>query len=383
MKTNVSGNGVKVAKNHKVVEEMINFINTPGSYIKKRKEIWNIKTAGRPGKEFADKLRSDYTHKFEQYESRNILGPVPRGIEVYGHIIREDIWGNLVLVHKNSWEHRFVKYLESLYNELDYSFTRRFWPSDFNGKRSDANKIRAEHFAKIETLKPESERRIFERAEREAKEKATKVNAEITNYLKSNFPYREASGKWAGGNTSINVYTRTGYDCEAKGTSHRVWSDNGKWRGLDAEYNFYIQENEILTVIGGLVTVYNKKYEKSFVKPCTWFEQSKGFELRTVKGFLVGSYHAEAKTKESAIKGAKAHKRYILSKDEQIITPEIANKKWGFCFAGIRNFMNVNNIERETMTLKELREIVVKNREINCRNYRLHLERVGITLNCK
>lgn len=384
MKAKESGNGVKVA-NQRVVEEMLNFINTPGSFKEKSKAIWNIQTDRRPGKELAEKFRSDYLHKFDWYTKRSILGTTPRGIEQYGHKVRKEEWSlnGVVLVSKGTWEHRFVDHLKSLYSVIDYTLIPALYPYDFSGKRDQANSIRAEHIARIEALKPKSNEIIAEREYFRAKAKATVHNSELTSYLELNFPYRQAQGKWAGGETSIDVFTRHGYACEGIGTSQRVWSDNGKWSGLNADYRFYVQDDETLIVIGGLVTVYKKSDERLIVKPCTWWEQSRGFELVQKTGFLVGGYHSEAKTKEAAIKGAKQSKNYNLSKDDFVLTIEYVAKKFGFCQAGIRNFMAQNEITADRITVGELRNIVVKNREINCRSYRNHLMKMGIVLNCK
>jgi len=370
-------------KQHKVVEEMLNAINTPGKFSEKEKQIWNIPTDRRPGKEQAEELRHKYIHKFDWYTERNILGKAPRGIEQYGYTV-EKKWFELVSIkEKETWERRFALHINSLYEQLDYSFRKSFGGYDFRGKRPQANQIRAEHLAVIESLKPESERRIAEREEALRKTKATSHNAELTTYLKNNFPYREATGKWAGGNTSISAATIKGeYKSEASGWSETVWSDNSKWKGLDAYYRFTINEKENCMVIGGLVTCYPKRYENKPVKPCTWWEQGRGFELNQKTGFLVGGYHSEAKTKQAAIRGAKASKRYYLKKDKQVLTPEFVHKKFGFCMAGIRNFMQQNNITTESLTVKELRETVTENRELNCRSYRNHLAKMGIELNC-
>lgn len=381
MKTKESGNGVKVAT-QRVVEEMLNFINTPGNYNEKCKAIWDIQTDRRPGKEMAEQFRSVYLHKFDWYKTRNVLGRTPRGIEQYGHKVRKE-FGMPVLVTKEKWEHRFVEYLNGLYSSLHHTLRPSLYGYDFTGKRSQANQIRAEHIAKIESLRERSNEIIRKGEIALAKSRATVHNSELTDYLTSNFPYRMAQGKWAGGKTEIDVFIRTGYPCEARGTSQRVWSANGKWSGLDADYCFYVQEDEVLIVIGGLVTVYKKADENSLVKPCTWWEQSRGFELVEKTGFLVGGYHSEAKTKEAAIKGAKQSKNYMLTKDNFVLTVDYVAKKFGFCQAGIRNFKEQNNITVDRMTVAELRAIVVKNREINCRSYRNHLMKMGIILNCK
>lgn len=370
-------------KQHRVVEEMLNFINTPGKFTQKKKEIWNIQTDRRPGKDEAEKLKNDYIHKFDWFTERNILGKAPRGIEQYGYTVEKKWFEPLAIKEKERWEHRFAEHIESMYECLDFWFHKKFYGHDFRGKQNQANKIRDEHLVEIEKLKPKSERRKQEREEKLKKQRATKYNPELTTYIINTFPYREATSKWAGGNTSITAKTIKGkYESEASGGSETVWSNNGKWRGHDAHYQFTINDKENCMVIGGLVTCYLKSYENKPVKPCVWWEQGRGFELTKKNGYLVGGYHSEAKTKQAAIRGAKASKRYYLKKEKQVLTPQFVNKKFGFCMAGIRNFMAQNNITTESMTVAELRKVVTDNKQINCKSYRNHLAKMGIKLNC-
>lgn len=295
MKTLIGGNGVKVAK---VVKEMQDFISTPGSYPQKCKDIWNIEIDGRPGKEDAKALREKYLHKFDYFTERNITGRCPRGIEQYGHRVK---FG--VIQMKNSWNERFSNYISGLYKDANIHYSLVIGLNTYKVTRDMANEVRKFHLAEIERLRTESEI-LFK--------KAAAQRSEYDSYfLKQNFPYREASGKWAGGHTFVNVYIAD-IDREGTGTSKRVWSLNGKWSGLDAHYAFYINQDDALIVIGGLVTVYKKSEEKERIKSCTWWEQGKGFELVKRTGFLVDGYHSEAKTKELAIKGAKQSKNYVV-----------------------------------------------------------------------
>lgn len=238
--------------------------------------------------------------------------------------------------------------------------------------------------------------RIFERKLRhnERKKRGLKTLKELDiflaeeeklkGYIKENFPYREASSRWAGGDTSISVkLSKTKDIIQGSGSSHRVWSDNRKWQGLDAYYKFDFPYGYNVMVLGGLLTVFDSKYNNQTVKPAIWFEQSRGFELKKINGWLVGGYHSSAKTKENAIKGAKAHKRYWLQNDEQILSVGFVEKRFGFCRPGIQNFLNKNGIEKDKMSLAELRRIVVENRELNCKLYANHLAKMGIFLNCK
>ena len=123
------------------------------------------------------------------------------------------------------------------------------------------------------------------------------------------------------------------------------------------------------------------------VKPAIWWSQGKGFSINQHEGWLVKGYHSEAGSAEKALVAWKAMKKRQIAVakkiDTKTITPQWCHEKFGWCLTGIRNFMELNNIENDNVTIKELRNIVVKNREINCKNYRYYLRRLGIILNCK
>lgn len=203
---------------------------------------------------------------------------------------------------------------------------------------------------------------------------------ELTEYLRRNFPYREASGRWNQPENSIEVIISKDM---IRGICHveRTYSRNGKWGGNESHYRFHIPKNHAAKVIGGLFTVYKKTDEHATVKRCTWWEQGAGLSIKQVEGWLVAGYHSQAGTKEQAVRSAKAARTRATAKDEQVITPDYANRRWGFCFAGIRQFMELNGIDSESITMKELRAVVVRNRELNYKLYSTHLKRMGLTLN--
>lgn len=205
---------------------------------------------------------------------------------------------------------------------------------------------------------------------------------ELKHHVVSNFPYRQAEGKWCEPNNVIRV-TISKEALSASGSSRKSYSNNGKWGGVESVYYFQIPTTHTAMVIGGMVTALAIEDEHKYIKPCTWWEQSKGFELKKHTGWLVGGYHSTAKTKEAAIRGMKQSQSYYFAKDEQVLNPEYAHRKWGFCMSGIHNFMAANGIESENITMKELRAVVVQNRELNCKAYRSHLAKMGITLNCQ
>lgn len=205
---------------------------------------------------------------------------------------------------------------------------------------------------------------------------------ELREKLKAVFPYRQSEARWVGPSNDVNVIVVPGKECDMTGGSSRIWSSNGKWSGTDSYYSLRLRPSEDFEVIGGMVTVFSKKDKNKKVMKCTWFSQSRGYELNRHQGYLVCGYHTEASTKEKAIATAKAHRTRIIKMDMEILTPEKANKKWGFCMTGIKNFMVVNEIEKQEITFGELKEIVNAHLSINCKTFQQHLRKIGIVLNC-
>jgi hypothetical protein len=201
--------------------------------------------------------------------------------------------------------------------------------------------------------------------------------------LFAHYPYRVSESKWAGGELKVHVKISKAESSFSAG-SVRVWSDNGKWSGNDTVATLNLNNAETFDVIGGLLTIYKRAECKHTVKQCKWFEQGIGFTVKEKKGWLVGGYHVECETKEDAIRKAKTARKNILKNDDTVLTIENVNKKFGFCFAGIRSFLELNGLSGVTqITVKELRNAVIANREINCKNYRSHLMKMGIIINCK
>jgi hypothetical protein len=231
------------------------------------------------------------------------------------------------------------------------------------------------------TLKKEMGAKNF--AEMEVLQKKEK---EIADYLSKTFPYRQSQNRWAEPHNTIDFHFRKD-GVKGHCRTSRCSSSNGKWWGEETHHYFQSPKNYIVKIIGGLVTIYDQKFESKLIKPCTWWEQSRGFEIKQKKGFLIKNYHSEAKTADAALTAFKAlktkEKNRVKRLENKTLTPEWCHKKFGWCLAGIRNFMNVNGIETNSITVKELRNIIVKNREINCKNYVGYLRKLGIFLNCK
>lgn len=135
--------------------------------------------------------------------------------------------------------------------------------------------------------------------------------------LKGDWPYRTSASGWAGGQHSLEVFIADAPG--AAGWSTRVWSSNGKWSGTNSSAQLAITERCIRTlghslIEGGLIAVDaecvgNREYR------VVWVEQSRGFDLKLVEGWLIRGYHVAGGTLEIARKKAtKARVRQAIER---------------------------------------------------------------------
>ena len=139
--------------------------------------------------------------------------------------------------------------------------------------------------------------RLLKEAEKAAAEKAAREKALEKVFLGalSSCSYREAQGRWAGGDHTVNFLV--GSEVRCSGCSHRVWSDNGKWSGLDSFVSFSVLpswkedvfEKGIATVLGEMVLdaqcmESGNGWDLFF---CSIAHQSKGFALVKKDGFIL------------------------------------------------------------------------------------------------
>ena len=122
------------------------------------------------------------------------------------------------------------------------------------------------------------------------------------------WPYRRAESRWAGGKHSTKI--RVGALPDAECDSVRAWSTNGKWTGNNSEAVLTVSRRclELLgpgIVIDGLVTLDADLLEPGTYK-AAWAEQSVGFTLKVVNGWIVDGYHSTAPTIEKARRQAAA-----------------------------------------------------------------------------
>ena len=221
------------------------------------------------------------------------------------------------------------------------------------------------------------------------------IDKKLTTRLKAGFSYRQPSSDWVSVSNIIRVVSTKGSVSIFGVSQSVVYHEKHNWKANETRHTLYLNPLDNFTTVGGLVTIFRKADKSLPAIPCKWYEQSRGFEVKEVRGFLVGDYHVEAESAEKALElvarrrkvqvNALAKRKALEEKaDDLKLTANLVNKEFGFCMAGIRNFCEVNGIDpKASYTLKDLRNIVVNNRGANCGIYESYLKRLGISLNCK
>lgn len=220
----------------------------------------------------------------------------------------------------------------------------------------------AERMLKKRPARPFSKVRTFCRkqtvdiTERVAKLLARRLASPLAQVLANSWPYRRSTSGWAGGEHFVQV--QIGQVPDAKCSSDRVWSRNGKWSGTNSSARMCITPRcydafGSNPVIGGLVTL---DCEPVGVREyrATWAAQGKGFALNVVQGWIIRGYHVEGGTLEAA--GRKAEK----ARCERLATLQVAklgvagvdlskvfvtrsdSVRAGNCSAGTDSFINAH-----------------------------------------
>jgi hypothetical protein len=215
------------------------------------------------------------------------------------------------------------------------------------------------------------------------------INSRLTKVLKAGFTYRQPDSIWVEQNNTISVEIRIGKPSEFSVNTYTVWHPKHNWKANESSHKLFLNPADSITTVGGLLTVYAKADSNKKAIPCRWWEQSRGFTVKEVHGYLVNkTYHIEAESAKEAIEKVKRitekQKKELLKFDSEVFTASKVNKAFGFCMAGIRQFCEANGIDHtSSFTGKELRDIVVRNRDLNCKMYQGYLKKMGVSLNCK
>lgn len=134
--------------------------------------------------------------------------------------------------------------------------------------------------------------------------------------IEENWPYRQSQSSWAGGDHYFRLYV--GDAPGASGWSKRAWSRNGKWSGSDSHARITVtarclREMQGRILIGDLVTADCEKVAPREYR-ATWVEQSKGFALKLVEGWVIRGQHIRAATLSAARKKARLERNAQASR---------------------------------------------------------------------
>lgn len=202
--------------------------------------------------------------------------------------------------------------------------------------------------------------------------------------------YRTASGRWAGGQTTIKI--KIDMQPAAWGESSRAWSSNGKWAGLNAYLSINVQpawtkyvQNEGLAEAAGLLTTHAKRIDAN-TWAASWVEQGRGFDLNVKTGVIHrsedGSYiHAasmigvaqilrkrERAAQVAALQPAirdwlrSASVDEVVSRYGAVVVKRAHSLKAGNCVAGTDSFINRYFAGRTAATVAELAPLYNVNR---------------------
>lgn len=185
--------------------------------------------------------------------------------------------------------------------------------------------------------------------------------------------YRRSHSNWAGGNTSYEV--EIGDVLAAKGRSITALSQNGKWRGNDANLSVTVSRTWLrdvyrsgLAILDGLLTLSAISIEGTpsgvDAWQAVWVEQGRGFDLNAVSGVIVRrngqTAHAQTLTGGLAIlsKRKKASQSVILPEDlaafgDLQVTLEDSSAA-GNCPSGTRDWIARHFPGRESATIREV-----------------------------
>ena len=191
-------------------------------------------------------------------------------------------------------------------------------------------------------------------AQRVTKRLELRLAGSLAKVLANAWPYRRSTSGWAGGEHFVEV--KIGQLPDAKCSSDRAWSRNGKWSGTNSSARIYITPAcydafGSSLVIGGLITL---DCESVGIREyrAIWAAQSKGFELKVAEGWIIRGYHVEGGTLEEARRKAEKARRERLATLQvaklgmagvdlrQVLVTRADSVRAGNCSAGTTSFIN-------------------------------------------
>lgn len=222
----------------------------------------------------------------------------------------------------------------------------------------------------------------------------SRITARLTQRLVAGFAYRQPESDWVDVFNTIFVQLtkKPGEASEFIAMSWVKYHPEKRWKANESKHLLLLNPLDDFTTIGGLLTIFRKADRHAAAIPCRWYEQSRGFEVKQVPGYLVGSYHIEAESAEVAVRLAKRRDKQATAarqaradlaegKESAVLSTAVVQRVFGFCLAGIRSFCEANDLDLAgKYTLGELRAAVAQRREMNTRSYAPYLRKLGVVL---
>lgn len=405
MKTTTGGNGVKVAKLVQEVNAIISDVKL--SYLQKCKLLSEIETDKRPGKQVADDLIFFFTKKKREYKKLKDRIKDVRTYEKWEARVRSRI-------------NRENKTTLSIDEIVKLFTTQEEYKSFINGWDNFNFSVIKDKIKGIIFFCREKAKEINERENRiKDFEKETGLNRSLFGKERSIFEVQE--NKASNAYRSSKMYARFGEyyitvtqdvseDWEAYSKSWH--SAHGPKRTVESrDVNFYkdgkfessasvnsFAGNYLINAIVSKFNLQKIKVQKE-LKKVQLIDQAEVILVRNIlstkiyKRILAGAdldfcavhggetFHAATISKAIAglqkkLKAEKYFEREMISKEDGF--------KLGFCETGMKSFCEDNNLNYEgEYSRKDLRNIAVSNRNINCQKYAYELRKLGIVLNCK
>jgi hypothetical protein len=406
MQNKKSGNGVKVAK---VVEEVNVIINSSLAYPEKCKKLNSIDMDRRPGKQEAEKIVFEFCKKLIKYRANNLDNRMKveaskfQNPKSYGKFDSVEGYKAYVWFRRfNNCAGHFI--VSEISKKLGLS----------GGRYIDYMKHRQAIHFEIKRLQNEEQRKTQERNDFTKKSGGLGFaymgnEKNILEVQENKAGYRAKNIFCRIGDYYITVDQQETEDWEAYSKS---WHNaHGPKRTIDERFIRFGKEGEkpafitvdsfagnyLVKAIVQFFSLKRIKVAKELKKVQLINEaeiifirkiQSVRIYKRTIAGTFLDycaiykneTYHAASI--QDAVKGlirkAKAH----ISEEFELINKKVGYQL-GFCESGIKSFCDDNSLDFDgEYTRKELRNVVVKNRQVNCEKYKSELSKLKIFINC-
>lgn len=405
MTSQTSGNGVKVAKLIKEIESIIN--DNTISYPAKCKILSEIKTEGRPGKSEADELIRKFSVKLRYYTRLNQRIKDFREYNTFEkrarfRLEKENKSNKIVseIVKMVVTDDEYKKFKNHYYNFKFFEIKHRMKDIIFymreQAKLINEREEKIKYFVSETGLSKQfynTEKNILEVQNNKASNayNAKKMYAKFGKYYIT--VTQEESEDWGAyskgwhkahgprrtiESRDINFYKNGKLESSVSVNS---FAGNYLINAIISKFNLQkikvskelkkvqlIDEAEVVLIRQILSTkIYERRLAGVHLDYCV-VHKNETFHAQTVEKTIAGL--------QNKIKAEKYFEREMISKEDGF--------KLGFCESGMKSFCEDNNVDFEGQySRKDLRNIVIKSRALNCEKYNSELKKIGILLNCK